>query len=178
MQAPIQAGFACDSTIWVSDPGLFRLSWFHRDGTFLRSELARPVQIPGGPWRAQPRFVLQEGRILGITYAMDGQPGELFAVVLWGPEGEYEVLDWLTWGPDKGSTVINSQGVPLQVPRPFRGDPLVLSPAAGQGFSILDRSPADGPWGEMLIHRFSADAARRETEAAAQWFHQTILVNF
>jgi hypothetical protein len=163
MRAPVQAGFASDSTIWVSDPGLFRLSWFHREGAFLHSEPAQPIPIPGGPWRAQPRVVLEGGTVLGITYMPDGQAGDSFPVAFWGSDGTFRILDWLPWGPDRGGTVRNRQGLPLQVPSPFQGDPLLLSPAIGGGFSVLDRSPASGPQGQITVQRFSADGEQRGT---------------
>jgi hypothetical protein len=157
MNHPVQAGFSSDSTIWVSDSGLQRLSWFDRNGKFIQSKPARPTAIPGGPWRSQPRTVLRNGTVLGASYLLSEHSGEVFPVVLWKPDDTYDVLAWLPRGPDTGMPVTNSQGLPLQVPRPIRGDPLILFPSTGQGFSILERSPAAGPRGGIIIHRFLAD---------------------
>jgi hypothetical protein len=141
---PTRAGLIGD-TLWVSDAALQRVSFFQRNGTFIRSQMV--VFDVRDPFLAgEPTTLLKDGS--AVTMAGVGmhlvKSGSVNRLPLLKHERDGKVLDTLRWVALSNMTgsVSLQRGGAFVFRQPFADGPLVVGAADGSGLIVVDRTAA------------------------------------
>jgi len=163
LQQPIAVDFLGDSTIWVTDRALNRITHFAVTGNVLRTARHSWEQVPGGPWSVRAERVLANGGLLGRLgeAILDPGGGRLSnPVVIWDPDGRLFVAGSVPDPMPLTPRVETPSGVPVYPPQPFQASPVIGSSPGGTWVYAVDRAPAAGPVGEIRIRRFTPSGAQ------------------
>ncbi len=112
---PTAMGWLSD-TLWVADRSLSRLSFFHTDGTFLRSVR---FAIISGPATMMPRRASPGGRVVSVPYVTVQAATEMDALPILVLDEEGVVRDTLAWQAvgQVAVSIVTPPGAGESVPR-------------------------------------------------------------
>ncbi|MFW6201738.1 MAG: hypothetical protein ACOC8B_04115 [Gemmatimonadota bacterium] len=164
-QQPDQVGFLDDSLFWVSDAMLHRISRFDLEGRLVDTRRQTWEQVPGSPWSARGRWALAGGTMLGqssVSMSAYGRDSLPIPLAFWDVDGELHVADWIDRGVPMRRTVMASTGVPVPVPEPVEGDPIIGVASDSEWAYVLHRVPATSERGEIRIVRYGPSGDRMD----------------